>query len=72
MDFIISLHGVQRFGQEGDSDQILEDFIHHCLEGGRAVGEAEVRKCCTLSSHVYIFTLDFPWLDLSGVFSLSQ
>jgi hypothetical protein len=22
--------------------------------------------------HDYIFTLDFPWLDLSGVISLSQ
>jgi hypothetical protein len=21
---------------------------------------------------IYIFTLDFPWLDLSGVLSLSQ
>jgi hypothetical protein len=29
-------------------------------------------KCCTLSSYIYIFTLDFPWLDLSGEFSLSQ
>jgi hypothetical protein len=29
-------------------------------------------KCCVLLLLDYIFTLDFPWLDLSGEFSLSQ
>jgi hypothetical protein len=24
------------------SDQILEDFVHHHLEGGQTIGEAEV------------------------------
>jgi hypothetical protein len=27
---------------------------------------------CISSTLIYIFTLDFPWLDLSGEFSLSQ
>jgi hypothetical protein len=29
-------------------------------------------KCYVLFLLDYIFTLDFPWLDLSGGFSLSQ
>jgi hypothetical protein len=29
-------------------------------------------KCGVLLLLDYIFTLDFPWLDLSGGFSLSQ
>jgi hypothetical protein len=34
---VIKVHGDDTFG-----DQILEDFIHHCLEGGQTVGEAKV------------------------------
>jgi spore coat polysaccharide biosynthesis protein SpsF (cytidylyltransferase family) len=34
---VIKVHGDNAF-----SDQILEDFIHHHLEGGQTIGEAEV------------------------------
>jgi hypothetical protein len=34
---VVEIHGDDSF-----SDQILEDFIHHRLEGGWTIGEAEV------------------------------
>jgi hypothetical protein len=34
---VIEVHGDNAF-----SDQILEDFVHHCLEGGQTVGGAKV------------------------------
>jgi hypothetical protein len=33
----MSLYGDSAFG-----DQVLEDLIHHCLEGGWTIGEAKV------------------------------
>jgi hypothetical protein len=42
---------------------------------GEDRGSKEMDGCpltvlCTSFTLIYIFTLDFPWLDLSGVFSL--
>jgi hypothetical protein len=40
---------------------------------GEDRGSKETDGCpltCTSFTLIYIFTLDFPWLDLSGVFSL--
>jgi hypothetical protein len=34
---VVEIDGDDAFG-----DQVLEDLIHHCLEGGRTIGEAEV------------------------------
>jgi hypothetical protein len=34
---VVEVHGDNTF-----SDQVLEYPIHHCLEGGQTIGEAEV------------------------------
>jgi hypothetical protein len=34
---VVKIHGDDTFG-----DQVLEDLIHHHLEGGQAIGEAKV------------------------------
>jgi hypothetical protein len=34
---VIEIDGYDTFG-----DQVLEYLVHHCLEGGQTIGEAEV------------------------------